>query len=214
VRVPADTREFLAYALAQLPRPPARVLEVGCGDEGGLARDLADAGYDVLAIDPRAPEGPLYRRITLEALDDDGPFDAAVAGRVLHHVTPLGPALDKLAGLAPLLIVDEFAHDRIDDDAGEWYAGEYRALAVTGAPPDAPPDLAVWRGAHGGLHPYEVLRSELDARYEERDFGWRPYLYRWLRNPAAKAREQDMIERGAFRPIGFRYTGSTRTETT
>src|SRR5436309_9493962 len=95
--------DFTAFALSQLPEPPRRVLEVGCGYDGGVAPELAAEGYDVLAIDPEAPEGPLYRQIALEDLDDPGPFDAVVGGRVLHHVDPLDSALDKLAALAPLL---------------------------------------------------------------------------------------------------------------
>ena len=96
----------------------------GCGDQGGVTPALVAAGYDVLAIDPRAPEGPNYRRITLEELEPE-PFDAVVAGRVLHHVTPLAPALAKLAGLAPLLLADEFAWDRIDEAVQQWYERLY-----------------------------------------------------------------------------------------
>jgi hypothetical protein len=69
----------------------------------------------------------------------------------------------------------------------------------------------LWRTAHAGLHPYEVLRAELDARYEEREFHWEPYLYRWLRDPGTRAREEELIERGALQSIGFRYTGVART---
>jgi hypothetical protein len=199
--------EFLEYVLAQLPEPPARVLEVGCGDAGGLAPALAEAGYDVLAIDPVAPDGPLYRRTTLEELDEPGPFGAVVAGRVLHHLDPLGPALDKLAWLAPLLIVDEFDCDRIDDGARDWYAVEYRTLAAGGEPPHAPSDLDEWHAAHPGLHPYSVLRAELDLRYVPRHIEWVPYLHRWLRDEAVKAREVSSIEAGALEPIGFRYVG-------
>lgn len=198
---------FVAYALTHLPAPPARVLEVGCGRDGGLAPALARSGYDVLAVDPDAPEGPIFRRVTLEELDDPGPFDAVVAGRVLHHVDPLGPGLDKLARLAPLLVVDEFACDRVDDPAREWHRAEYAALVAAGAAPGGPEDLDVWRAAHAGLHPYGVLRAELDRRYEERDFHWRPYLYRWMLSGDTKAREEHAIETGAIRPIGFRYVG-------
>jgi hypothetical protein len=198
---------FLTYALSHLPPAPARILEVGCGADGGLAPSLAAAGYDVLAIDPDAPEGPLFRRVTLEALDDPGPFDAVVAGRVLHHVDPLGPALDKLAELAPLLIVDEFACDRVDAAARDWHRREYGALVEEGVSPFGPEDLDVWRAAHAGLHPYGVLRAEFDRRYEERDFHWRPYLYRWLRSPDTKAREEQAIETGEIQAIGFRYAG-------
>jgi len=186
------------------------VLEVGCGEEGGIAPVLADAGYDVLAIDPVAPEGPLFRRTTLEELDDPGPFDAAVAGRVLHHVTPLDPALDKLVSLSPLLVLDEFAHDLIDESTYGWYAEQYRRVATSGAHPHAPSDLREWRAAHAGLHPHEALLSALDARYETRDLRFGPYFYRWLRDPPTRAAEERALEDGALRPIGYRYTGVAR----
>jgi Methyltransferase domain len=209
-KAPHTTSSFAAYALAQLPPAPVRVLEVGCGRDGGVAPALDAAGHDVLAIDPVAPEGPLYRRVTLEELDDPGPFDAVVAGRVLHHVEPLGPGLDKLAGLAPLLIVDDFARERVDDAAVDWYRQQRRALVAAGIAPTAPEDLGVWREAHAWLHSYDVMRAELDARYDTRDFEWRPYLYRWLGGPATKGLEEALIAAGALQQIGFRYTGRAR----
>jgi len=186
------------------------VLEVGCGHDGGVAPGLAEAGYEVLAIDPDAPEGPLYRRITLAELEDPGPFGAVVAGRVLHHVDPLGPALDKLAGLAPLLVLDEFAWNHMDDPTVEWYEGQHRLLRAAGRNPKGPPDLADWRAKHAELHPYETLRAELDARYEQRQFEWQPYFYRWLEGPATEGLEEALIAAGAIRPIGFRYAGVRR----
>jgi hypothetical protein len=186
------------------------VLEVGCGHDGGIVPGLAAAGFDVLAIDPDAPEGPAYRRITLEELDDPGPFDAVVAGLVLHHVHPLGPALDKLASLAPLLILDEFAWNHMDEPTIQWYEAQHRVLAAAGREPKGPPDLAEWRARHAGLHPYETLRAELDARYDERDFEWRPYFYRWLGGPATESLEEGLIAADAIRPIGFRYAGVRR----
>jgi hypothetical protein len=179
---------------------------VGCGEEGGVTPALLAAGYEVLAIDPHAPEGASYRQTTLEEFDDSGPFAAAVAGRVLHHVDPLGPALDKLSALAPLIVVDEFSSDRIDAAAEEWWAGRYGAHPS----PQAPSDLAEWRRAHRGLHPYAVLRRELDLRYEVLDFHWRSYLYRWLRDPETRASEELLIEQGVLQPIGYRYTGRGR----
>jgi SAM-dependent methyltransferase len=89
--------DFTEFVLSQLP-PPARVLELGCG-AGRLAHALAAAGYDVLAIDPVAPEGALFRRVTLEELEDPGPFDAVVAQRSLHHLHDLGAALDRVHAL-------------------------------------------------------------------------------------------------------------------
>ena len=186
------------------------MLEVGCGREGGVAPALAAAGYDVLAIDPQAPEGPLYRQTTLEELNDPGLFDAVVAGRVLHHVHPLGPALDKLAALAPQLILDEFAWDHVDEPTIEWYESQHRVLVAAGREPKGPPDLSEWRARHSDLHPYETLRSEIDARYDERHFEWRPYFYRWLAGPATESLEAGLIAAGAIRPIGFRYAGVRR----
>jgi hypothetical protein len=202
----AGAASFVPYVLSQLPEVPARVLEIGCGDEGGVTPALAAAGYDAVGIDPQAPEGPLFRRTTIEAFDDPGPFNAVVAARVLHHVDPLDAAVDKLAHLAPLLIVDEFACDRIDDAARHWYRREYQSRGAAAAARRAPQDLDEWRWAHPDLHPYDVVRSALDRRYETRDFGWQPYLYRWL-GREAKAREEAMIASDMLQPIGFRYTG-------
>jgi SAM-dependent methyltransferase len=202
--------DFTAFALSQLPDPPRRVLEVGCGHEGGVAPDLAAAGYDVLAIDPHAPEGPLYRQISLEELDDPGPFDGVVAGRVLHHVHPLGAALDKLVQLAPLLILDEFAWNHMDEATIDWYESHYRLLASAGRTPKGPADLSEWRRRHRDLHPYETLRAEVDARYEERHFEWRPFFYRWLEGPASEGLEEGLIAAGAIRPIGFHWAGVRR----
>jgi SAM-dependent methyltransferase len=142
---------LIDFVLSQLPQPPARVLEVGCG-EGDLAWALDAAGYDVVAVDPEAPEGRIFRRTTIEAFDEPGPFDAVVASRSLHHVEDLGSVLDKLARLTDgPLILNEFAWDRREPMTPEW------------------------EEEHAGLHGYAVMRPELDARLEERFFEWRPY---------------------------------------
>jgi hypothetical protein len=203
---------FAEFVLSQLPPPPLRVLEVGCGEDGGVTPALAAAGHDVLGIDPHAPEGPLYRQVTLEELDDPGPFDAVVAGRVLHHVHPLAPALDKLAALAPLLVVDEFAWNHIDEATTRWYESRRGELVAAGREPKGPPDLALWRWEHPGLHPYETLRSELDARYDERYVEWRPYFHRWLGDLDTRSMEEALIAAGAIRPIGVRYVGVVVSE--
>jgi hypothetical protein len=203
--------DFTELTLSHLPQAPQRVLEVGCGHEGGVAPALHAAGYDVVAIDPDAPEGPLYRRVTLEDFDDPGPFGAVVAGRVLHHVHPLEPALDKLARLAPLLVLDEFAWNHMDEVSIDWYEGQHRLLVAAGREPKGPRDLGEWHRRHADLHSYETLRSAIDGRYEERYFEWRPYFYRWLDGPASEALEATLIDIGAIRPIGFYYVGTTRS---
>lgn len=145
--------ELIDFVLSQLPTVPARVLEVGCG-KGEMARALAAAGYEVVAIDPEAPDGPIFRRTTIEAFDEPGPFDAVVASLSLHHVHDLGGALDKLVRLlggAGQLVLNEFAWDRREPMTPEW------------------------KEEHAGLHGYGAMRAELDARFEEAFFEWRPY---------------------------------------
>jgi hypothetical protein len=187
--------EFTAFVLTRLPRPPSRVVEIGCGDAGGVVPGLVDAGYDAIGVDPRAPEGERFRRVDFREVD--GEFDAAVAGRVIHHLAPLDEALDHLAALAPLLVVDEFAWDLIDPALQAWYEAEYVRR------PDAvgPPDIDQWRWRHPGLHPHDVLLAGLRARYDELALEWVPYFHRWLGDVESPDR------------IGYRWAG-VRTSTT
>src|ERR1043166_9295029 len=71
---------FTGFVLQELPPAPARVLEVGCGDEGGVVPALLAAGYEPIGVDPRAPAGPHYRQGDFRSVEGD--FDAVVAGRV------------------------------------------------------------------------------------------------------------------------------------
>src|SRR4051794_3712498 len=94
---------------ANLPPPPARLLEVGAGG-GALALELAQAGYDVVAIDPE-PGAPHVRAVALADVEEpDASFDAALAVVSLHHVEPLESSLQRLASLVRpggRLVVDE-----------------------------------------------------------------------------------------------------------
>lgn len=201
------------FVVSQLPPAPARVLEVGCGG-GALARALDRAGYAVTAIDPAAPEGAIFRRLKLEDFEEHERFDAVVASCSLHHVTHLGPALDKLVRLLDpggALVLDEFAWDRLDLVTAEWFYGQQRALAAAGRGDKAPATLEDcrrdWEHEHVGLHGYETMRSELDRRFDERYFAWTPYLNRLLHGVASEELERGLIQAGAISATGFRYVG-------
>ena len=146
------------------------MLEVGCG-QGELARALDAEGYEVVAIDPEAPKGPIFLQTTIEALDDPGPFDAVVASLSLHHVHDLGGVLDKVVRiLRGPLILNEQAWDRLEPMTPEW------------------------KEEHAGLHGYAVMRPELDERFAEHFFEWRPYPVDGKDVPG----------------LGFRYVGVPR----
>jgi Methyltransferase domain len=188
--------EFTDFVLTRLPPAPARVIEIGCGDAGGLVPVLVDAGYDAIGVDPRAPEGERFRQVDFREIG--GEFDAAVAGRVIHHLTPLDDAVDHLASLAPLLVVDEFAWDIIDPGLQAWYDAE-RSRRPEAA---GPPDIEQWRWRHPGLHPHDVLLAALRARYDELALEWVPYFHRWLGDVESPDR------------IGYQWAGAAKTSTT
>jgi SAM-dependent methyltransferase len=206
----------LADFIAHERPPPARLLEVGSGD-GTLALALVDTGYDVTAIDPAAPPGDLFRRIKLEDLEESEPFDVVVAARSLHHITDLDGALDKVVRLLRgrgVLVVDEFAWDRLDADTADWFYGRQRALAAAGRAPNVAATVddcrRDWEDEHVGLHGYDTLRGALDARFEERHFEWRPYLHRLIDGVAGEPLERSLIDAQAIQALGFRYAGTPR----
>jgi hypothetical protein len=202
--------DFATFVFDQLPPPPGRVLEIGCGRTGGLVHELAARGYETLGVDPAAPDGVRFIRATFQDVRDTlarDPWHAVVAGRVLHHVHPLAEGLDVVAALAPLVVVDEFAWDRMDAAAQDWYERQHSLLRAAGLEPLGPPDLDEWRARHSDLHAHTALLAELRARYEERALEWVPYLHRWLNGPASEALEQSLVDAGAIPPIGYRWSG-------
>ena len=67
-----------------------------------------------------------------------------------------------------------------------------------------------WEAEHVGLHGFEALRAEVDARFEERAFVRTPFLHRLLGGVATEVLEQALIDAGAIQALGFRYAGVAR----
>jgi SAM-dependent methyltransferase len=207
-------RDVLAFVIARLPAPPAQVLEVGCGS-GALARARLAAGYEVTAIDPKAPDGPPFVRVTLEELETGGLFDAVVAAASLHHLHDLPAALDKISRLlvpGGLLIVDDYAKERVDRPTAEWYYDRRQALAEAGgrsAAASFDECLRKRQDDQADIHTYAAMRAELDRRFRERLFAWGPYLYAELGTAAPREVEQALIDEGTIQATGFRYVGET-----
>jgi SAM-dependent methyltransferase len=190
-----------------MPPAPSRILEVGCGD-GRLARALDDLGYPVVAIDPAAPAGALFRVVSLEEFTEPGCFDAVVASRSLHHIHDLTGALSKLQRLlvrGGRLIVVEHAFERFDERTASWYLEKRRAKGPH-APSSLQACLADWEADHAGLHGYTAMRRELDLRFTERWFAWTPSLYLEL-GREVEQEERRLIEAGSIEATGFQYVG-------
>jgi SAM-dependent methyltransferase len=198
--------KFETFVEGHLPPRPARVLEVGCG-HGDLARGLSELGYEVVAIDPVAPEGELFQAVSLEVFTTSDPFDAVVASRALHHIPDLVESVAKIARLlrpGGLFILDEHACDRLDEGTARWYL-EQRAGDLD-APTSLEACLADWDADHHDLHGYAAMRRELDRHFAERFFAWMPYLYGEL-TAVGEEEERALIEAGAIQAMGFRYVG-------
>jgi SAM-dependent methyltransferase len=195
------------FVRGSLPAPPARVLEVGAG-EGELAALLADAGYDVVAIDPAGDGG--VRPVALLDLDEpDASFDAALAVVSLHHVEPFGPSCRRLADLVRrggALVVDELDVGRFDEAAAVWLLERWRE---TGRERDRDPaEMVAELRAH--LHPLDVIRATLDEWFELGPVTPASYLYRWYLGEEFRAAEEELIAAGSLPELGARFAGIRR----
>jgi SAM-dependent methyltransferase len=192
----------VAFARANLPPPPSRLLEIGAGD-GALASALAEAGYDVVAIDPGTDAAHVRPVALHELVEQPASFAAALAVTSLHHVEPLEQSLERLAALLQpggVLLVDEFDVGAFDTRAAEWWLRQRREL---GAVDDASAEDVV--GEHRAhLHPLARIVAALDPYFRVGVPLYGPYLYRWDLDESFRPREEDAIARGEIPAVGAR----------
>jgi SAM-dependent methyltransferase len=227
-------RRVERFVLDQIGDSLARVLEVGCG-KGDLAHALDRAGYCVTAIDPRAPEGSIFRRVGIEEFSERGPFDHVVAILSLHHIEDIGGALDKMAGLlrtgGGTLVVVEFAWDLIDGATAEWALARLPGTSASGKHSwlercrrgtthgggaeggylHAEAHVARWAGEER-LHGSGRMREKIGRRFIERYFSWWPYLYPDLEDDTSEADELAAIEAGEINATSFCYVGAVASK--
>jgi SAM-dependent methyltransferase len=197
-----------AFVRANLPEPPARVLEIGAG-EGRLSRALRAVGYDVLAIDPRSDIDDV-RAVALADLDEPaGSFAAAVAIVSLHHVDPLEESCRRLGELVEpggTLIVDEFDIGRFDVAAAGWWLEQCRAV---GEPQShTAEELVADHRAH--LHPLDRVVAALEPHFELGEPVRGAWLHRWKLGDSLRATEEEAIVRGELPATGARLVGRRR----
>jgi SAM-dependent methyltransferase len=200
--------ELRAFVHANLPEPPARVLEIGAGS-GRLARALRESGYDVLAIDPKSDSEDV-RPVALSDVDEPaGSFAAAVAVVSLHHVDPLEESCRRLGELVQpggTLVIDEFDAGAFDVGAAAWWL-EQRA-AIGEPQPQTAEELVADHREH--LHPLERILEALDPYFELGEPLRCAWLHRWNLGDSLRAVEEDAIARGQLSAVGARLLGRRR----
>jgi SAM-dependent methyltransferase len=202
------TAELRAFARANLPDPPTRVLEVGAG-AGDLARALRSAGYDVLAIDPGSENDEVSAVALADLEEPPGSFAAAVAIVSLHHVEPLEESCRRLGELVEpggALVIDEFDVATFDLDAAGWWLEQRRAL---GEPQQETAAELVEEHLHH-LHPLERIIAALEPHFELGPPVRGAWLHRWNLGDSFRPIEDEAIAGGDLSATGARLVGRRR----
>jgi SAM-dependent methyltransferase len=209
---------------SHLPRPPARVVEIGCGRVGGFVPFLRSSGYDAVGVDPEAPDGDDYRRIEFERLELSQRFDAAIASSSLHHVDDPAEVLDRLMSMLTsggALVVVEWAWERFDEDTarwcfqrlgeaddGNWLHRHRQKWTASGMGWES--HLRDW-ATQERLHSGETLIQVLDERFDRRLLARGPYYFVHLAD-TGEADEQAAIDTGQIQANRIEWVGALRED--
>jgi SAM-dependent methyltransferase len=205
-----------------LPPPPARVLDLGCGGQGGFVPALLADGFDAVGVDPAAPDGTHYVRAEFERADLPASLDAVVASLSLHHVADPAAIIDRIAGLlAPdgTVVVLEWASERMDEETARWC---FERLGPDDAPTWLhrrrdewqasrkawPRFLRDWATEHG-IHRGDDVVQLLDARLGRRLLDDGAYFFPDLAD-TSETEEREAIGAGRIQAARIRWVGENR----
>ena len=180
----------------------SRILDIGCGD-GGLVARLSAAGLNAVGVDPRAPAHPRLIREAVEEVGPIGQFDAVCAVMALHHtrLEAVVAAIGRLLRPNGRLFVHELAWEAYDDRAASWLAAH--------DPSDADDSVTAWRLEHADLHTSATIRTALADAFQLDSETERPYLARMRKLDELEHAEQAMIAEGALPALGRWYIAHT-----
>ena len=216
----AATWQFIG---SQLPAPPATVVELGCGEAGGHIPTLTRLGYRATGVDPEAPQGPGYQRISFEDYRPGGPVDAVIASVSLHHANDLGEVLDhasEIISVGGVMLVIEWFSEDFDEATARWCFDRVPAPAddhnwLQGRRDGWHASGLAWDrycqswAAGEGLHAGADIVRELDARFSRRLLGHGPYFFADLAG-VSEADEQAAIDAGQIQAGRIEYVGQRR----
>jgi SAM-dependent methyltransferase len=206
----------------RLPAPPARVVEIGCGPLGGFVPKLRSSGYEVVGVDPKAPDEEEYRRSEFEHVDLPGDFDAVVASTSLHHVVDPVEVIDRVARVLAdegTFVVVEWAWEDFDEPTARWCFGrlgsderpswlQRRRDEWAGSGQEWDAYLSSW-AEQERLHSAAALLRLLDERFDRRHLSRGPYFFADL-SGASMEDEQAAIDAGEVQPTRIEYVGTLR----
>jgi len=137
-----------------------------------------------------------------------------VASVSLHHIEDLAGAIDKIASFLPrggVLVLEEFAKERLAGATARWYYHQRHALAAAGREDTVPEDFEEWerqsKADLADIHPVSEIRTALEHRFAERHFQWTPYLYSHRLDDSLEPLELRLIAEGAIDATGLWYVG-------
>jgi len=248
-----DTYHFVRGAIKGSKQ---KILEVGCGN-GYLSLEMARDGHEVTGLDlsedaiqvaergrdqfnlEKSTPGLLYYAcadFNVWEAPLGYSFDVIVFNRSLHHVIGLEHAIAKAKKLLKeggLIICQEYAYDRLDDNTAWWLHQTQRLLFLSGhycedqaQSAEAACDSWHMHARHHGLNVYEKMSLALGVSFHQLSFEWVPYLFVYIGNGLCnlspeqgramitflRDSEKVMIEKGLIQAVGFRFVGKSYDE--
>jgi SAM-dependent methyltransferase len=208
--IPVDPRQvlrdfeiddLLVMALTSLPRPPARILDIGCGS-GILALALQNRGYEVLAIDEDPEMVAAAEALGVRAVSARFPaglkskFDGIIFSQSLHHIHDGNATVDATSDLLSpkgVVVVEEVGGTALPEEARNFLSETLGLLELMGVVDHVSAERRRWpesgpfdnwevyfgEAAHPA-HSGEGWAAEFERSFAVGEIQTGPFLYRLM----------------------------------